>query len=271
MYQVTASIVIYKNDRDELLRAIHSFLNTRMDVKLYLIDNSPSDEAKSFVPQDDRIEYSFQGENLGFGKGHNIAMQKAKGESLYHLVLNPDIFFEEGVVESLCDYMEQNQNVGLISPDIFLPNGERAYSCRLIPSPSTLVKRRLMPSSSKDIYTKLSYTKPFSTPWVYGCFMLIRTSAFDKIGLFDERYFMYCEDLDYSRRIHSEGMDIVYYPLVKAIHIYHRDSAKSLKMLFVHMVSAIKYFNKWGWFSDKERDKINQETIKKLDASELSE
>ncbi len=267
--QVTASIVIYKNDSEELLRAIHSFLNTRMDVRLFLVDNSPTDEIKTCIPQDDRIEYYFVGENLGFGKAHNFIMEKVKKLSSYHLVLNPDISFEEGVIESLFDYMEANPNVGLISPDIFLPNGERAFSCRLLPTPSTLIFRRLIPSSSKskDIYTRLSYDKPVSSPWVYGCFMFIRTSVFEKIGLFDEQYFMYCEDLDFSRRVHSSGMDIVYYPLVKAIHVYHRDSAKSFKMLLIHMSSAFKYFCKWGWFSDKERDAINQCSIEKIEQS----
>ncbi|MCQ2210607.1 MAG: glycosyltransferase family 2 protein [Paludibacteraceae bacterium] len=264
MYQVTASIVIYKNDREELLKAIHSFLNTEMNVKLFLIDNSPTDEIKTIIPQDSRIEYAFQGENLGFGKAHNIVMEKVRNLSTYHLVLNPDIYFETGVIEALYDYMEKNENVGLISPDIFLPSGERAYSCRLLPKPSTLISRRLWPASSKDIYTKVSYDKPLSSPWVSGCFMFVRTSLFDKIGLFDERYFMYCEDLDYSRRVHSSKMDIVYYPMVKAIHVFHRDSAKSFKMLLIHISSAFKYFTKWGWFCDKERDEINEKSIQNL-------
>ena len=264
MYEVTASIVIYKNDSDELLKVIHSFLNTDMKVRLYLIDNSPSDDIKPLLPSDDRIEYQFVGENLGFGKAHNIALRKIQGLSPYHLILNPDIYFESDVVEQLISYMNENTNVGLITPDIFLPTGERAFSCRSLPAPSTLIKRRLFPSSVKDVYKDIVYDHPVSSPWVSGCFMMVRTSILESVGLFDERFFMYCEDVDISRRVHSCGYDIVCYPLVKAVHASHRDSAHSLKMLSIHVFSAIKYFNKWGWIFDDERERINSEMAEKL-------
>lgn len=264
MYQVTASIVIYKSDSVELLKAIHSFLHTELSVRLYLIDNSPTDEIKKQIPIDDRIEYYFVGENLGFGKAHNLVMSKIQSLSSYHLILNPDIYFDEGVIEALYSYMEEHPSTGLISPDIFLPSGERAYSCRLLPSPFTLISRRLSPSKAKDVYTTLSYDSPMVSPWISGCFMLVRSSLLEQVGLFDERYFMYCEDLDFSRRVNAHKFDIVYFPMVKAVHVSHRDSARSLKMLAVHVFSAVKYFNKWGWFFDKERDEINQRIVDRL-------
>ena len=264
MYEVTASIVIYENDSQELLRAISSFLNTDMNVKLYLIDNSPSDDFKSLVPSDSRVDYYFVGENLGFGKAHNIALEKAKTNSKYHLLLNPDIYFEKGVLETLYNYMEENDKVGLVTPNIFLPDGTIPYTSRLLPSPTTLIKRRLFPNVAKDVFTTINYDKPVSSPWISGCFMFVRSSILESVGLFDTRYFMYCEDLDFSRRAHSKGWDIINYPAVKAIHVAHRESARSPKMLFIHLVSACKYFTKWGWFFDKERDKINEEAINKL-------
>lgn len=266
MYEVTASIVIYKNDSQELLRAISSFLNTDMNVKLFLIDNSPADDIKSVIPADKRIDYYFVGENLGFGKAHNIALEKAQKISKYHLILNPDIFFDGGVIEGLYAYMEANPNVGVSTPDIFLPDGSIPYTSRMLPSPMTLIKRRISPNSSKDIFTTITYDKPVSSPCISGCFMFVRTSILETVGMFDTRYFMYCEDLDFSRRVHSNNWDVVNYPMAKATHVAHRESAKSPKMLLIHMVSACKYFTKWGWFSDKEREAINNEAISKLNS-----
>lgn len=100
-------------------------------------------------------------------------------------------------------------------------------------------------------------------PYLSGCFMFIRTKVLEKVGLFDERFFMYLEDTDLSRRIHKISKTI-YYPYVHIYHEYGKGSYKNLKLLKYHIDSAIKYFNKWGWFFDKERDFINKTTLKKL-------
>ena len=92
--------------------------------------------------------------------------------------------------------------------------------------------------------------------------MMIRSSVFDDIGLFDERFFMYLEDVDLSRRIHRRYRT-VYYPDVHIFHQFHRGSYKGLKPLKYHVSSAIKYFNKWGWFVDKERKEINRKAREK--------
>ncbi len=99
-YQITASIVAYKNNSDMLRKAIQSFLNTPLQVKLYFVDNSPTDALRSII-DDERIEYIFNNANLGFGKAHNIAMRRALEESSYHLVLNPDIYFDGGVLDEI--------------------------------------------------------------------------------------------------------------------------------------------------------------------------
>jgi GT2 family glycosyltransferase len=87
--------------------------------------------------------------------------------------------------------------------------------------------------------------------------MLFRKEALDKAGLFDERYFMYMEDIDITRRVHQH-FKTVYYP---SVHIYHghaRESYRINKLLFTHIKSAIRYFNKWGWFFDAERREVNR-------------
>jgi GT2 family glycosyltransferase len=91
--------------------------------------------------------------------------------------------------------------------------------------------------------------------------MIFRISAFNMVGIFDERFFMYPEDIDITRRMHK-FYKTIYYPEVSIIHAHQADSYKSRKMLIIHIVNMIKYFNKWGWFFDRERKIINANVLK---------
>ena len=95
MPQINASIVLYNNEKEQVLKAIRSFLNTSLDVKLYLVDNSANDTLKHLADLDERIEYIFNNANLGYGCGHNRAMRRSLQQgAAYHLVLNPDVYFK---------------------------------------------------------------------------------------------------------------------------------------------------------------------------------
>ena len=111
-------------------------------------------------------------------------------------------------------------------------------------------------------------------PCLSGCFMFIRTKVLREVGLFDERFFMYMEDVDLSRRIHRR-FRTVYYPAAAVYHEYEKGSYKSATLLAHHLLSAIKYFNKWGYVFDKERRDINERTLKHLlpdsEASEVKQ
>src|SRR5260370_33552932 len=104
-----------------------------------------------------------------------------------------------------------------------------------------------------------------SGPVLSGCFMLLRTEVFEKVGLFDERYFMYLEDVDFCRRIHR-AFDVVYYPQVSVFHEYAKGSYRDWKLLQYHVRSAWAYFSKWGWFVDRERDSINAKALSQAEA-----
>lgn len=270
MYQITASIVSYNNDLKEILRAVSSFLSTKLKVRLYVVDNSISDDLGGNLPEDDRIEYHFMNQNLGFGKGHNFVLDLIKEKSEFHVMLNPDVYYDEDVLESLYDYMNANKSVGIVVPTVLSSKGERADSCRLLPNPFTFLSRKLCPSFLKDPFLKGSQ-KEFCSPWVSGCFVFIRTDLFVEFRGFDERYFMYCEDIDLSRKVYDHGYDVVCYPYVKIHHVAYRDSSYSFKMFKLHLGSIIRYFNKWGWFYDKRRCEINERCVRLLNESSCNE
>ena len=279
MIQLNISIVLYKNSLKQLEKAIMSALNTDLDVKLYLIDNSPTDILKDLSKIDSRIIYIFNNANLGFGKAHNIILRKSIENNVpYHLVMNPDVYFEKGTLETLYKYMEENKDVGLVMPKVLYPDGSIQYLCKLLPTPIDLFARRFLSfgpfkrfvEKRNHIYELrfTGYNRIMEVPYLSGCFMFLRVEILKVAGLFDERFFMYLEDTDLSRRIHKVSKTI-YYPHVSIYHEYKKSSYKSLKFLFKHMISAIKYFNKWGWFMDRDRDIINETVLQKLRLGEV--
>ncbi|MBP6386957.1 MAG: glycosyltransferase [Pseudarcicella sp.] len=255
--KVTASIVLYKNDYEILNKAISSFLETKMNVFLYLIDNSPSDELRQLTSRN-RVEYVHNPSNPGFGASHNVAIKKAfEVNSEYHLILNPDIYFNSGSLETIVSFMDSNLNVGHLMPQILYPNGELQYLCKQNPTFFDMLSRGFFPSFLKDIYKSkmdsfeyknANYDNEIhNVPYLSGCFMFFRTSTLSKVGFFDERIFMYLEDADLTRRF-LEFSDNVYYPKVKVYHYFAKLTHKEFKFKFITIKSAVTYFNKWGWF-----------------------
>jgi hypothetical protein len=155
-------------------------------------------------------------------------------------------------------------------PKIYYPDGEIQYLCKLLPTPFDLIFRRFLPKKWTQKRTRKfemrasGYNKIMDVPYLSGCFMFLRIDAIKEAGLFDERFFMYPEDIDLTRRIHRKYRT-VFYPPVSITHYHVRSSYANYKFLFIHLVNMIKYFNKWGWIFDKERRKMNNETIRQLE------
>ncbi|MGL5086872.1 MAG: glycosyltransferase [Clostridium sp.] len=255
-YDITASIVTYQTKISELDKVINSFFNTELNVKLYISDNSPTDELKEYLKKlnNDKIEYNFNNYNGGYGWGHNKIITKILNKSKYHLILNPDIYYKVGVLENLYSYMEKNIDVGNVMPLVKYPDGKIQYLCKRNPKPLDIFLRVFCPIKSmvdkrnyKYEMRDSDYNKIMNVEILSGCFMFIRNEVFAKVGMFDDKFFMYFEDFDLSRRIH-EKYKTIFYPYIEIVHEHAREAHKSKKMLFLAMKSAIKYFNKWGWF-----------------------
>lgn len=253
---ITGSIVIYKTSKELLQEAISSFIRTKLPVRLFLIDNSPDARLSELASIDQRIEYIHTKQNLGFGKGHNIGIAKSlQAGSQFHLILNPDVHYSEGTLEGLIGYMKEHEEIGLVMPKVLNIDGTLQYLCKEEPRPFDLICRRFIPSFLKPLFRKRlesyelrhkSHEEVMEVPFLSGCFMLVRSKVFSKVGMFDEKFFMYLEDLDFCRRV-STYFRLVYYPEVSIYHHYGKGSYKKLRLMFIHAKSAITYFNKWGW------------------------
>lgn len=265
---ITISIVLYNSPLEEIKKLVLSLYEPKIVQQIYIVDNSknPNENFRKLP-----ATYIFNGKNLGYGSANNIAINKSiKDNSQYHIVINPDIDINIHVIEHLIKYMNDNQNVGLCMPNIVYPDMKRQYLCKLLPTPFDLILRRFLPHKESinrhDIQFELqkaNYQVDFYAPSLSGCFMFLRTCVLQEVGGFDERFFMYLEDLDLCRRI-NQKYELRYVPTIPVVHHYKKESYKKFKLLIAHIISAFKYFNKWGWFFDKERKIINKETLRNL-------
>jgi GT2 family glycosyltransferase len=267
---ITASIVLFQTDVLEIKKYITTLLITDKIRKLYLIDNSAVDNSSFFSKIDGRIEYVSNKINVGFGKGHNIALKRSLAEGAkYHFVINPDIYFKDDVIGPLIDYMELDKEVGMLMPQILNEDGTIQYLPKLLPSPFDVVLRKLQwPHFYYKEFVRRYEMRGFddiiySTPVISGCFGLLRMESVKEIGLYDERFFMYFEDWDLSRRM-VKKYKTVYYPKVSVYHGYESGASKKMSLFFVFLKSFFLYFTKWGWFVDLDRQRINKEVLSQI-------
>ena len=248
---ITASIVVYKENLKVLENAIDSFLASPLSKKLYIIDNSPSNEFKNKI-QNDSVEYIYSNKNVGFGKGHNSILHKLTSENKYHLILNPDVRFHPEILEKLVLKMESNESFSMIAPRVLNSNNELLHTARRYPSLFELIFRFLgifKKFTIRGEYKNQNHKKSFSPDFVQGSFMLFKTEDLLRLKGFDERYFMYMEDVDICRKIDLSGKRKLYFPATEIIHTHRKGSSKEFRLFFIHISSIIKYFIKWGFSS----------------------
>ncbi len=262
---ITVSIVLYNTSRQMVDRAVKSVLRSSLVTKLYLIDNSPQKQTVKHA--DPRVEYLFMGRNLGYGRAHNLMLLDPEKREKYHLVMNPDVWFKHGALEALYAFMDKRQDAGLVIPKILNPDNTIQYQCRMLPTPFNLFARRFLPyflyqNIDKNFEMRFSgYNKIMEVPYINGSFMFFRGDVIDQIGGFDEKIFLYGEDLDLSRRV-FEYSKVYYFPDAAVFHEFQRGSYENLRLLYYHIRGICYYFSKWGWFIDKHRKQINRQLLK---------
>jgi GT2 family glycosyltransferase len=217
----------------ELLKDIGRFCK---DVEVLLTINVPEDLplAESDFPFPLRILRNTA--PAGFGANHNAAFRRAAGQ--YFCVLNPDIRLTADPFPALILALT-DAGVGVAAPRIANPDGETEDSARRFPTFWVIARKALTGAQHHDYEVTHA---PFSPEWVAGMFMLFRSAVFREMGGFDERYFLYYEDVDLCRRLRARGYDVRLVPSVSAIHDARRESRRSLLHLRWHLTSMLRYF-----------------------------
>ena len=260
--QITASVVVYRTSEAELRELLKCFHATKRQILVMVIDNSPDETLRVVVESSGVAEYRWLRKNLGYGSGHNVAIRELVHRGQYHMVVNPDIRFGPDVVDELAHFMDLHPEVGDVMPRIAFPDGTEQRLCKQLPTPFDLLLRRFFGTklfqNHRDRYElrDLDMSLTRQIPCLSGCFMFLRSSLLQEIGGFDERYFMYMEDVDLCRRI-GQFAETVFFPDATVVHGYAKGSYRDPKLLIYHIRSSFKYFCKWGWFFDRERLRRN--------------
>lgn len=268
-FDAIVSFVLFGTATEEVDRAIAQVAASRCSTFVILVDNSlPPLPLPEYDPA--KVLLIRTGANLGYGRGHNRAIQWAAGKSRYHIVMNTDLTYGDGVIDGLVDFMDSHPEVGLSMPKVRYPDGRIQRLCRLLPSPVDLIGRRffgwtIWAKRRNTLYEfhDWKYDHVASFPFLSGCFMMMRSSVLHAVGGFDERYFLYAEDLDLSRRMHACS-ETLFVPDVEVVHEYRSEGGRGIRRLLYGVRSLSQYFGKWGWFFDSERDEINKRTISAL-------
>ena len=268
------SIVLYcPKWEEEVLPLVQELLRVKNLRKIYLLDNTEPGYRKTETASQketlaaqfgtDKVRYMAMNENLGYGKAHNIAIREsAYYRTEFHLVMNSDIRVKAEDIDAMHDWMIANPEVGQLMPKVVNPDGTQQYLAKRLPTPMDVFGRRFLPAwlmARRNRHYELrdlDLTRPINAPYLSGCFMFLRTKAAVEAGLFDERYFMYPEDIDLTRSIHRNYLTL-YFPRWTIVHAHARSSYKNKHMLRIHIQNMCRYFNKYGWFFDHERHTFN--------------
>jgi GT2 family glycosyltransferase len=256
-FSLGVSIVLYRTPVSEI-EALLEQVFAQGAARVYLVDNSPRsfETFKGWTPPE-RVSVIRTGMNLGYGSGHNIAIDDSVLRHDFHLICNPDIELGDGTLPALLDLLTARPSVGLCMPKVIGTDGQTHHLCKrspvLLDFVATLVPttrwgaRRRADFEMRD----RDYESEMQVPCLSGCFMFFRSETLQRLGGFDDRFFLYMEDFDLSRR--AAGLaENIYYPRVHVVHGHARAHRHSLRLRFVFMQSAYLYFNKWGWFVSSE-------------------
>ncbi len=235
------------------------FLNSNNSIKnILVIDNSPIDKIKKNLLTFKKVNYIFTNKNLGFSKGHNLS-KKYLEKSKYHLILNPDIILEEKkLFKNILNFLDINKDVVMVQPLIYnYQNDNIQYLCKKNPSLLIQIIRGFFRKYIEKIPLLYKYNFNYEmrnvaysnsivdSTYLSGAFMLCRTEVLDLVDWFDERFFMYLEDADLTRRLSKFGK-CVHHPFFKVRHVWAKGSRNSMYLRMIACISFIKYSLKWG-------------------------
>ncbi len=234
-------------------------LKSGLNIETIVVDNASRDGTPEMVREEfPNVKVVESPINSGFAAGNNLGIRKSTGK--YIMILNPDVAIMNNSIDVLYQFMEQHPEVGLAGPRLINPDGTTQASCRTFPTPQIVIYRRTplgkLPTPKKMLKRHLmvnwDHSKNSPVDWMIGACFFVRREAMEKVGLMDERFFLYLEDVDWCRRFWQAGYQVYYIADAEMVHYHQRLSAENpgLKGIFsyatrIHIISAIKYFAKY--------------------------
>ena len=212
------------------------------DFEVIVVDNASNDGSQEMLKKDfaGSVKLIESKKNLGFGPANNLAAKQAQGEFLFFL--NSDTILKQDILPGLADFLADNKDIGVVTPKLLLTDGrEQLYAYGRFPTIlNSIIKSAGLVSHNNSWFT---------VDWVSGAALIIRRDLFERIGGFDEKYFMYFEDIDLCRAVYNLGFKAAVLPTVSLIHL----GGKSLRQFgqrkaFYYQSQNYFYLKHYGWF-----------------------
>jgi N-acetylglucosaminyl-diphospho-decaprenol L-rhamnosyltransferase len=208
---------------EKCLNSIKQFVDSQV-CEVIIIDNYSVDNSISIIKQNfSSFKLICSPVNLGFGKANNLAVKHSHGEHL--LFLNTDTILTENTPKILLEYLQQHQDIGIISPRIVFQDGRYQLSCGRLPNIAVEFLDKIRYGLDQkwhfifaDLYSK-QYSNIKEMGWLTGACLMMRRDVFDRLDGFDESFFMYFEDKDICKRVDEKGLKVIYYPQTSLIHL----------------------------------------------------
>jgi len=238
-----------KNCLQTIYDCIHN-----IPVHIYIQDNASSDGLKNIKTLFPDTRITVNSHNLGFARAINQALKMCTAP--YIMLLNPDTIVKEGFFETILNYIQGHPDVGVVAPRIENGDGTLQGSARSFPTPltgffgRTSLLTKWFPNNWITRKTILSHKnsgkKPICVDWVSGACMVLRRSAIEEVGMLDERFFLYWEDVDWCRRMWAKGWKVLYHPEPCIVHhVCGSSNKRPVQSIYEFHKSCYLYFTKY--------------------------
>lgn len=243
-------IILSYNTKDitgrclEHLKTAKSFCEKKLKNKIEVIvlDNASKDGSEMMVKQDfPWVKLIASKVNTGFSKGNNLVMEKV--DNPYILLLNSDVYLEENSLYKALAYFRVNVNCDVLGAKLNFANGNLQGSGGPLPNPLNIISW-IFGFGGFHPKNISYYKKAHKVGWVMGAFFMLKKTVFEKVGGFDEKLFMYLEEVEWCKRINNNGFKIWYVPTVSAVHLHGASSNFDLSVGFLNEIKGIRYYLK---------------------------
>jgi hypothetical protein len=248
-------IILTHNTRELVSSCLQSVFEhtSGISFEVIVVDNASTDGTREMIARDfSSVRYLYNLKNTGFTRGNNQGIRISRGK--YVLLLNSDTKVLDNALSQMVGFMDSNTDCGIMGCKLLNPDGSIQYSCRRFPSYHTAffnrysILTRLFPQnrfSQSYLMSSFDHNMTREVDWVSGAALLARRKAFDEVGILDERFISYSEDVDWCYRMHDAGWKVCFYPEARIVHYIGQTTRRHMiRYTIIRHMSMYQFYRK---------------------------